>query len=227
MKAISLIKPALSHDDYCEFLSNADSFKRVHVQSVPKKYRYANFANAHIKCGYEWPWISKQMTRSKVTVFPQYFELYRKFSVRDWLFLGSRECLLASDIYRKLFPRTIKARYLQNHESAMKSQYSESLLSVDLEEYILHSTMANCPISRHIIQRAFVLCKTTTRNARMSRAIVRTNHIHKANYLSLLQTCRRSYWHNAMSECDMDHLVFAYNINYIEIGFGANIQHKY
>lgn len=37
MKAISLIKRALSYDDYCEFLSGADSFKRVHVQSVPEK----------------------------------------------------------------------------------------------------------------------------------------------------------------------------------------------
>lgn len=57
----------------------------------------------------------------------------------------------------------------------------------------------------------------------MSHAIVRTNHTYKANYLSLLRTCRRSCWHNAMSECDMNHLVFAYNIDYIEIGFGAQM----
>lgn len=44
-------------------------------------------------------------------------------------------------------------------ESAMKSQYSESLLSIDLEKYSLHSTMANCLISRHIIQQSLSSAK--------------------------------------------------------------------
>lgn len=170
------------------------------------------------------------MTRSKITVSPQYFGLYRKFSTRDWSSPGSRECLLASKRYlSKSFPRTVKGKreYLQNRickERIFCKFITHRVGGIHFAYYnavLLDFSAYN--------STAFVFCKTTTRNVGMSRAIVRTNHIHKANYLSLLRTCRRYCWHNAMSECDMNNLVFAYNIDYIEIDielarmYGTNI----
>lgn len=130
----------------------------------------------------------------------------------------------------KSFPRTVKGKS-ENTCKIVNPQraniFCKFISHQEWEKYILHITVRpNYLISRHIIQRC--LCLLQNHWLEMLGCLVRTNHIHKANYLSLLRTCRRYCWHNAMSECDMNNLVFAYNIDYIEMDMElAHVRSKY
>lgn len=127
-------------------------------------------------------------------------------------------------IFIKKFFAHSQRENLQNHEST-KSQYSESLLSIDLEKYVLHSTMPNCLISQHIFQRPSALSPAKPRLemfgclARLCAPIIPTKLIiyHFFGHvggLAGIMPCLNA---------NMNHLVFAYNIDYIEIGFGAQM----
>lgn len=196
------------------------------MQNVMQKNRCTNFANAHIQNANMSFW---QMTSSKISIFLQYSELYRKIlNSRLIVSRFARMLVCKQLIFIKKFFAHSQRENLQNYEST-KRQYSASLLSIDLEKYVLHSTMPNCLISQHIFQRLSALSPAKPRLemfgclARLCAPITPTKLIiyHFFGHVGGLA---------GIMPClnvNINHLVFAYNIDYIKIGFGAQMYGKY